>query len=420
MRRRTAPDRTLLFAGIDHRRTPVELRERYTVPGESLHATLAALHATLGPVALLSTCGRVELYADVSCDDSDRAARQAVAWFASRGGASDAGTSIETARGADALRRLVRVACGLESAVEGEDEILGQVRRAWLAAGHAGTLSATLDAACRLAVRTGRLARRHGSRDGWTSLADSAAGHILAGLNGRATPMIVVAGTGPMGLRATETLRGHLGDAPRLVLAGRTPARVEAAAARLDAQPLTLAALPAALDQADATIVALRTRAPLLAAAQIAPRTPQRPLVIADLSLPRAVEPAVGALPHVTLVDVDTLGGAGHGHRRWNEEDRVHVERLVERTVGQYDALIGRSDAAETLATLRMQADGIRRAQLERTFQRLPHLDAEARWTVDALTRAIVNRLLHAPTMHLKSEGADEAAIATRRIFGLE
>lgn len=412
----------LLFAGLSHHHAPLELRERCAVPVEERDRARAELSRMLGNVVLLSTCGRVEIYADIDPAANPDAEHVVQEWLARRAG-DDAGrvsTYMDIARAEDAVRRIVRVACGLESALEGEDEILGQVRRAWLDAGHAGTLAPSLDAAFRLAVRTGRQVRRFGSRDAWTSLAESAAAHVGLAVGEQATPRVLIAGSGPMGLRAAHSLRSRFGADLELMMAGRTPARVNVHAAQVDARPLTLEEIPAALAWADAAVVGLRTRAPLIGIGQVPARSVYRPLLIVDLSLPRAVEPAVGTLPGVSLRDVDHLAGAERGHTRWDRHDRERIELLVERALEDHAALTHQTDATATLAALHIQADGIRRAQLDRTLRRLPHLDAEARWVLDALTRAIVNRVLHAPTMQLKSDNKDETAAQVRQVFGLE
>ena len=410
----------LVFAGLSHRLTPLAVRERCAVPTEERATIRAQLCRQLGPVVLLSTCGRLELYADAG-DHPAATLERALGWLAERTRLSDNELAplVETATGADAVRRLVRVACGLESALEGEDEVLGQVRRAWLDAGLAGELSPSLDAAFRLAVRSGRQARRFGDRGGWTSLAETAAAHVALAVAEQATPRVLIAGTGPMGMRAALALRGRFGPELELLVAGRTPQRVTAHAAQVNGRPLTLADVPYALDHVDAALVGLRTRAALIAAADVTPRSAERPLTIVDLSVPRAVEPAVGDLPGVRLRDVDHLTGNEGRHTRWSVEDRARVERLVAQAVCDYTASAERSDAITTLTTLRMQADGVRRAQLARTLRRLPELDDEARWAIDALTRAIVNRLLHTPTMRLKADTGDEVAGQVRELFGL-
>lgn len=404
----------LIFTGLSHQRTPLALRERCAVsPARRLQA-LTELRRRFGHAVLLSTCGRVELYLDGPAD-----ADAAVCWLAEQGRVPEAELApyIETAREADAARRIVRVACGLESVVEGEDEILGQVRRAWLDAGAAGALSPALDAAFRLAVRAGRQARRLGDPQAWTSLADSAAARAALAVADLAAPRVLVAGTGPMGLRAARTLRDHLGEGLALELAGRTPARVTAHAAALGARPLSLDDVPAALGRVDAAVVALRAPRTLFGPAHVAPRPAGRPLLIVDLSVPRAVDPAVETHPGVRLLDVDGVA-AGEGRpARWGPAERARVEAIAEEAVQAFCARSRRSEAEATLATLRLRAEGTRRALLERTLRRLPDLDDEARWRIDALTRALVNRLLHEPTMRLRADADGTVARQVQALF---
>jgi glutamyl-tRNA reductase len=394
----------LVAVTLSHRLAPVHLRERCAVAVEERPRVLDALRRRAGHAALLSTCGRVEIYLDA--EDGGQAECTAIAWLAARAGCSpeELRPYVTILHGNAAVRQIVRVACGLESALEGEDEILGQVRRAWLEAGMAGALSPDLDATLRLAVRTGRKARRIGDPHGWTSLAETAAAHVALAIQGIPSPRVLIAGSGPMGLRAARALRARFGDDLDLSLAGRTPARVAAHAAALDARPLTLADIPSTLVHADAAIAGLRTPRTLIHAADIPARDPSRPLLVVDLSVPRAVEEAVAALPGVTLRDVDQLGAGEGSPGRWTAGEHVQVEGLVEEAVVEHVSGADRAGTAAALAALRMHADGIRRAQLERTLRRLPHLDEESRWVIDALTRAIVNRVLHEPTLRLKAD----------------
>jgi glutamyl-tRNA reductase len=266
----------------------------------------------------------------------------------------------------------------------------------------------------------GRQARRLGDNERLLSLADLAAARVALVKPADAAAHVLIAGTGPMGRRAAVALRGRFGDRIELTLAGRTPARVQAHAADVRARPALLADLPDALSRADAAIAALRTRTPLVTRDHVGTRPPERPLMIVDLSLPRAVEPAVAQVPGVTLRDVDHIALHEGNLGRWNADDRARVEELIEQAVREFACWEGRSDALATLAALRMQADGIRRAQVARTFRRLPDLDPEARWAVDALSRAIVNRLLHTMTHRLRADDADVFAAQVRQVFGME
>jgi len=409
----------VLLLTINHRTAPVALRERCSVEPADRHAALDSLRRRFNKAVLLSTCGRTELYLD---GDDAETEREALAWLSRRARLEPAELlpHVAVLRGEDAVRHAVRVACGLESAVEGEDEVLGQLRRAWLDAGAAGMLSAALDSAFRLAVRTGRQARRIGDPHSWTSLADSAAAHVLLAVQHLERPCVVIAGSGPMGLRAADELRRELGDRLVLTLAGRTLPRVRLHAQRLQAEPVGLDGIPAALARADAAIVGLRTPRTLIEARDIAPRTEAAPLFIVDLSVPRAVDAAVGELPGVELRNVDQLS-VGEGPRgRWSLDERARVEDLVERAVTEHAEVAERPDGVRTLAALRMEAEGIRRRQLARALRRLPELDDEAQQAVDALTRSIVNRLLHEPTMRLRADPHGEPARQVRELFGFE
>lgn len=411
----------IIFAGLSHGTAPVAVRERCAVPQDQRAQVRAELAARVGPVVLLSTCGRIEVYCAAPPVEAAAIQTRAADWLARRAGLNetDAGLLIVTDTGEAAVERLVRVACGLDSALQGEDEILGQVRRAWLDAGQDGPLPPALDAAFRLAVRTGRQARRTGDPHAWTSLAEGAAARVAGVLRERAAPRVLVSGSGPMGMRAARTLRAEFGKGLDLVLAGRTPERVAVHAGQIHATPALLDELPNLLTWADAAIVALRAPSPLLTAANVPARAGDQPLVIVDLSLPRAVAASAGDVPGVRLLNVDQLTTGGDRRSRWDRAALAEVERLVARAVQDHAALVERPDALTTLVTLRLQADAVRRAQLARTVRRLPHLDGEALAAVDAMTRAIVNRLLHEPTLRLRADADGTTVNGVRELFGL-
>lgn len=411
----------LIFAGLSHASAPLPVRERCAIMVAERSDLRDELARLVGPVVALATCGRLEFYCDVPAEESEVSLRRLARWFDERHGAGDApiGPYLQFATGGEVVSRALRVACGLDSAVRGEDEILGQTRRAWLDAGLSGTLSPSLDALFRLAVRTGREARRIGSVQMISSLADAAAARVTRSLAQRQEPRLLIAGSGPMGMRAARLLREQFGADLHIWMAGRTPARVAAHAAQVAARPLCLGDLPEALAWADAVVVGLRTRTPLIQRVHITERG-ARPLLIADLSLPRAVEPEVGQLPGVRLCDVDHLGFGDAGSLRWNAAEQAQVERMVENAARNFAAANEPIETLDTLRSLRLQAEGIRQSLLSSTLRRLPQLDEDARYMVDALTRALVNRVLHEPTMRLKHAGDGELPGQARALFGLD
>lgn len=407
----------LLFVGVSHRSAPLALRERCAVPVDERAAALASLRRVATHAVLLSTCGRTEIYLDTS--DPEAATTAARAWLARRAGMTEAALTpmIEVAEGDAAVCRAVRVACGLESAVQGEDEILGQVRRAWLDAAAAGSLSPALDRAFRQAVRAGRQVRRIGDPRAWTSLADLAAARVAGAVAVLDQPRVLVAGTGPMGRRVAASLRAEAGRRLDLTVAGRAPERAVAAARDFAARPALITNLPALLRDVDVAVVALRVARPLVQAADLPARSAERPLLVIDLSVPRAVELPDGPEPGMSLLNVDSLNPGARGWGRWDTADTARVEALVEKAVRETRTGGACSDTGATLAAWRMRADSIRRRQLEQTLRRLPGLDDEARRTIDALTRSIVNRILHEPTLRLRADQNGDAARQLQALF---
>lgn len=411
----------IVCVGFNHRTAPLDLRARCAVGDHERLTVQTDLLQRFGHVVLVATCNRLEIYLDLQDGDCTSAVAAARRWFVHRSKLGDEAVNrhVTVTVGDHAVRHVVRVCCGLDSALVGEDEILGQVRRAWLDADLTAAPSPALNAAFRLAIATGRRARRVGGVSGWTSLADAAAAQVGATLASRASPRALVVGTGPMGLRAAQSLRTSVGTDLDMRLAGRTPARVARCARELDVQPIGLAELPAALDWADTAVVAVRARSPLIGSGDVSARPPDRPLLIVDLSLPRAVAATVGDLAGVTLTDLDRLGANSDGHGRWDAAGRARVEALVEQAVRAYSSRTDDGRISDTLVTLRLRAESVRRSHVARTLHRLPDLDDEARWRLDALSRAIVNHLLHEPTMRLRADTSGDVAAQVQTLFGL-
>lgn len=362
-----------------------------------------------GPWLALLTCHRVEVYGAVPLEADPRAALAA---------ALGADAHDEALAGAAVLRdeaaatHLLRVAAGLDSALKGEGQILGQIRRAYDAARAERRLPPVIGDLFRTALRVGRelrattplgAARR--------SIGSLAVDEVVRLLPDPASATILVVGAGEVGKLATRSLGRRVA---RVVVANRSLARAEALAAELTAEAVGLDALAERLADSDAVISAADSRGEVLTAALLAGRLAARPLVLVDVAVPRSVGPEARTLPGLIYRSVDDLAAP---------ED-VLAETLAEaeaRCLTEAAEVIGRDrgrGAGDTIRALRERADEVRRRQVERALRRLGHLGERDRRVVEALAEGVANALLHEPTVALRQDPA--RADSARALFRLE
>lgn len=423
--------------GLSHHAAPVELRERLSC-GLLLedHSRPAAVaedvslsqdFPLLGEVALLSTCNRIELYAAV--DPAAKDTRSLLFEFlGSRhdGDLSKIAGYFYLHRGADAVRHLLRVACGLDSQILGEPQILGQVTGAFTQAVDARTIGPVLTALFRGAIRTGKKARAHTAiSTNPSSLGSISIAHaekIVGPLNERT---VLVIGLGEMGRMAINALRKR--GVQRIHIANRTRDRAEQLLASWEGAAYSLDELPQALARADVVISATAAPGVILDVPQVEPTLRQRPdrkLVIVDIALPRDVSPAVGNLSNVHLFNMDHLRQSLDAAIAARRREVPHVESLIEVEMKALRDEFKQLTISPVIVDLRRKAEDIRRRELERTMRFIGEdVDPETLKHVQHLSRSLVNKILHEPTVRLRQRAsngqASAYADAVRELFDL-
>ena len=383
----------LALFSLNQRDADLGMRERFT-------ERLATVN---GPdVLVLLTCHRAEVLV-VGAVDSDALAHRL-------------GTDLPAAghlrTGRAAALQLLRLTCGLDSAIRGEGQILGQLRRAFDAARLNG-LRPELALAARRALELGRELRRStplGSvRRTLGSLAVDAA---LAELPDPAAATVLVIGAGEVGKLALRALGSRTGA---VIVANRDAARAEAVAAEHGATPMPLGRLDEALDMADAVIAAADTRGTVVTTERLRTRLVARPLTVVDLAVPRSVPAGARALPGLRYVDVDGLATAAG-----EELDDETLALIEDRCDAAADALMRElraRAAAPAISALRDRAEAIRTEHLERALARLQHLPERDRRVVESLSESLAHALIHEPTVRLRESPEREAS--ARDLFSL-
>ena len=419
----------LIAFGLSHRTLPVRLREKAALSqagARSLLRDLAASGAMSEAVAL-STCNRTEVYACTA--DPEHAEREVSRALVnhSRIDADELTSGRYLLRDDRAVTQLFRVACSLDSMVIGESEIQGQVHGAWELAVAERVTGPFLNRLFRQALEVGKEVRSC-TRIGAGAVSISAVAVDLARqtLGDLARRRVVVIGAGRVAEAATRSLVAK--GAGEIVVANRTVRAADELAGRVGGRGVGLDDLPAEMRAAD--IVISSTDAPgvvleheaVRRALEARPDRSSRPMVIIDTSVPRDVDAAVGTLAGVTLFDIDDLARTAdanlNGRRAEAEVGEQHVLLAAERF-----AAWRRGRAADAvISSLRARAEDIRRAEVDRA-ERSPGWSPDDRERLDRLTTAIVNKLLHEPTVRLRAEAerGDGTCLAqcVRRLFDL-
>ncbi|MEN3314830.1 MAG: glutamyl-tRNA reductase [Acidimicrobiaceae bacterium] len=414
---------SVVVIGLSHRSVPIDLLERMTVGEPRLTKALGDLSARefVSEAVVLSTCHRVEVYVVA---ERFHGAAQDVRNFLSElahVAPEEFSDHLYTYTDETAAAHLFSVAAGLDSLVVGESQILGQVRDAWDRARLEGAAGPRLSALFRHALEVGKRARTETAIGrGITSLAHAAVAMAgerlgpsgpLSGALGPSGPLsgvlrpladrrVIVLGAGEMGEGMVSALTG-VGD---LVVVNRTWEKAAALAERAGGRSVPLAELPSVLAEADLLLSSAGAPGVVLEEADLAlhERRPDRPLLVIDLGMPRNVDPAVGDLPGVTLLDLADLRAfvdAGLDKRR---QEVVRVRGLVADELSRYTADLAAREVVPTVTALRHQAEAVRVGEIERHRGRLAGLDARQAEAVESLTRAMMAKLLHEPTVRLK------------------
>ena len=427
---------SVLVVGLSHKSAPVAILERVAVSGDTLSKLLRDV-AQAEPVAevfVVSTCNRVEVYADV---DRFHAGVTAICEMLARHcgvPAHELTTNLYVHYEDRAVSHLMAVACGLDSMVVGEGQILGQVRSALKVAGDHGTVGRVLSELGRLALRTGKRARAETGigRAGLSLLTVAidlaAAGLGQAGPDALAGRDVLIVGAGSMSAMAAATATRS--GAASIVVANRTRLHAERLAADVSASTAGLADLPAAMAAADVVISCTGAAGQVITAgmvsAAVAARTlAGRPgaLILLDLAMPRDVEPATGGLPGVVLIGMDLL--SVHGIAA-TEDDIAAVRAILEAELAAYHSAMDAARVAPTVVALRAKAAKVVDAELARLTGRLSAdgLSGHALDEIAQTVRRVVDKLLHAPTVRVKelagSPGGEEYAAALRVLFDLD
>lgn len=419
---------SVVVIGLNHRTMPLDLFERMTVDGARLPKALHDLAARehVGEVVVLSTCNRTEVYALAErfhgAYSDVRNFLSELAYVTPDEFADHLYVHYDT----EAVRHLFSVASGLDSAVLGEAEILGQVRTAWERAGEEQTTGPVLNLLFRHALEAGKRARTEtGIARGTASVSHAAvemAAERLGNLDGK---RVLIMGAGDMAEgMATALQRAGVTD---VFVVNRTWRKARALADRIGGQAVRLSDLPLALLEVDLMLTSTGATVPVVEHddfATVLDERDDRPLLIVDIAVPRDVDPTVGELDGVTLLDINDLRTFAQAGMDRRSGEVAAVAAILDTEIERFRVAASARSAAPIVSSLHQWGDEVRRHELDRFEARLDGLDVRQRDAVEALAKGLVNKMLHRPTVVLKehagSATGERLADALRQLYDLD
>jgi len=412
--------------GVNHNTAPVEVRERLAIPESRLPEACKKLAEFPGieEGMILSTCNRVEILANTK--NGVGADLRAFLHDYFQLNSSDVDRHLYEYREQDAVRHVFRVASSLDSMVVGEPQILGQVKEAYATARAVGAVRAQLD---QLVTRAFAVAKRvrtetavGSSSVSIASVAVDLAKKIFGNLAGK---QVFLVGAGKMSELAARHLMAP--GCASIFVANRTYERAVSLAYKFKGQAIHFEDLHNTCDRAD--IVITSTGAPHAIFRRehgelFLSRRKNRPMFFIDIAVPRDVDPAMNKLDGVFVYDIDDLQQAVASHVADRRKEAERAEAIVTLEVERFQARIQTLDVVPTIVSLQDHLETIRQAEIDRVRGRLGPMTPEQELAVEALTRGIVNKIMHTPISALKSAAREPEATTVidlvRRLFNLQ
>ena len=401
----------IAVVGANHTTAPIEVRERFAMGRTETPVVLADLvdSGAMAEAVLLSTCNRTELYMSLADLQRGDAAFRAIL-------AERLDMPVEALRGylylhrdKAAVQHLFRVTSGLDSMVLGEPQIQGQVKEAYQLAQETRGLSGqvvgpVLNRLFQTALGVGGKVRSETELGvGAASISTAAVEltkKIFGSLRGKSA---LVMGAGEMSELTLELLRGE--GVRSCWVTNRTYARAAELAEKWNARAIDWGQLEEVLPGADIVICSTAAPHPVLSLERFRaahPKPPSRPLCIIDIAIPRDVDPRVGAEPNVFLYNIDDLHQIVDDSLERRRAEIPRATEIVTASVSEFWAWYASLAVVPTIRDLRSRGESVRRAELDRTLRQLSHLPAEDQQAIDQLTRSLLNKLLHTPTVRLR------------------
>lgn len=431
------PDKQVFLAmhihclGVNHQTAELSLREKLAFTEEEILQALVDWRRSdnqsmpqVDELLILSTCNRVEIYAVAD----QWAFSQLESYLCAVKGVSPRVLQGHLYQLGDeqAIDHLFRVATGLDSLIIGEPQILGQVSRSFQLAHEQNVVGPVLARLFQTAIHTGKRARSETAiSQSPTSIAAAAIRLVEELIPNLPNATIGILGAGEMAELAAGAL--HKRGVWRFSFINRTLKRAVSLSVKYGGEALPFSCLPEQLASLDVLITSTGAPHPLINQAlvrEVMAHRAGRQLTFIDIAVPRDVELAVGDIPGVHLYDLDALQQFLERALAERRVEVPRVEAILAEERGEFLNYLATLEVVPVISAMHQQAEDIRKAELEKTLRHLPNLTAEDRKHLDALTSALVKKILHAPISHLREEAGTphsmELAAAARSLFGLD
>jgi glutamyl-tRNA reductase len=412
-----------LVAGVSHNTAPIERLQRLAINRRALPELLHQGTLQVGDIAILSTCNRTEIYSTAAAAGGGHGEMLEFLEIVDHRlepGAESLAPYVYAYSGDAAIRHLFRVTSGLDALVLGEPEIAGQVSYALRAAGEAGTVSPALSRLFHHAIRTSRKVRNN-TDIGRAHVSVSSIGvDLLKRSAGSLDGMtVLVVGAGETGLQAARALRRN--GASRIVVTSRRAHKAAEVAAELGGTDVPFGSIPAALAEADALVTCTAAETSVISADVIRTAVDgrERGLFILDLALPGDVDALARDIPGVTLFGLGDLKGIAEEHRSERRDAAVDAEAIIESEVARFKELLTGAESEPLIRALGERAESLRSVEVARALKRLGHLQTADEQVIEAMSRAIVKRLLADPIAYLRETDDVESSSAVAKAFDL-
>ena len=418
---------SIVVFGVNHRTGPLALLERVTIADDAIAKTVHGLMSrpNIREVVVLSTCNRTEVYA--VAEKFHGAYGDLRDFFCDLGGfsADELIPHVYSQHDDAAISHLFEVASGLDSAVLGESEILGQVRIAWERSQREGGALSTLNLLFRHAIETGKRARTETSIGRHTASVSHAAVDMARESLGAIDGMtVLVVGAGDMGEGVTVALADS--GVGQVLVTNRTIAKAQALADRVSGSVTEFYRLAESLVEADVVVTCTGAGSTVIDADMVKNAMAQRanrPLFIVDIAVPRDVDSDVAHVDGVTLLDLDNLRDWAARGQAQRATEALAVRDIIGQEIERFNMETTARQAAPLVAQLHERAEAVRAAEIDRQFKKLSSLTPEQQEAVDAVTKGIVAKLLHDMSVRLKDDAGtprgERNSAAVRDLFDL-
>lgn len=411
----------IVVTGLNHRSASLAIREALTLAGWQLPAALARLREYVDRGVILATCNRTEVY--FMATNRSRGELAAHAFIADQFAVDPNALepSLYIFEHAEAVQHLYRVASSLDSLILGESEILGQVRDAYSAASASGLAGGILARVFHNALRVGKRARSETSIGRNALSVSRAAVELTRRLTGDLTSRLaLIIGVGEASRLAGQALQDA--GVSSLVVVNRTPEHGKELARELNARVAPMTELESLVGQADIVVSSTAAGEFVLhekTVRRAMERRPDRHLILMDMAMPRDVEPEAADIPGVHVYTMYDLELVAEANRKEREAEAAKVNAIVEEEVDAFRGWWRTQEVTPTIAGIREHAEAVRSAEVSRALKRLNGLGTLDRDTLEAMSRALVNKLLHNPTRILRERNDQAFTETARELFGV-